>query len=63
VRVRLKEYKAAGYLKKRMMMMAFRMSRQPRGGAAKRTRKREEIKEPAFVRRLRGLQRQRKQAR
>jgi hypothetical protein len=30
VRVRLKEYKAAGYLKKRMMMMAFRLGRQPR---------------------------------
>jgi hypothetical protein len=27
VRVRLKEYKAAGYLKKRMMMMAFQFVR------------------------------------
>jgi hypothetical protein len=43
VRARLKEYKAAGYLKKRMMMMAFRMSRQPRGRASQR-RKRPEIK-------------------
>jgi hypothetical protein len=59
----LKGYKAAGCHKKRMMKMTFRMSRQPRGGAANRTRKREEIKEPALVRRRRGLQRQRKQAR
>ena len=62
VRVRLKEYKAAGYLKKRMMMMAFRMSRQPRGRASRR-RKRREIKVRALLRRHRGLQRQRKQAR
>ena len=61
--LRLKGYTAAGCRKKRMLKMTFRMSRQPRGGAAKRTRKREEIKEPALVRRGRGLQRQRKQAR
>ncbi len=35
--------------------MTFRRSRQPRGGAGKRTRKREEIKEAALVRRHRGL--------
>eukprot|EP00001_Collodictyon_triciliatum_P109472 19222_3 len=46
-----------------MIKMTCRMSRRPRGGAAKRTRKWEEIKEPALVRRRRGLQRQRKQAR
>jgi hypothetical protein len=61
--LRLEGYKAAGCHKKRMMKMTFRISRQPRGGAAKRTRKRQEIKEPALVRRRRGLQRQRKQAR
>jgi hypothetical protein len=38
-----------------MMKMTFRMSRQPRGGAGKRTRKGEEIKEPALVRQRRGL--------
>ena len=61
--LRLKGYKAAGCHKKRMLKMTFRMSRQPRGGAAKRTRKRKEIKEPALARRRRGLQRQRRQAR
>jgi hypothetical protein len=60
VRVRLKEYTAAGYLKKRMMMMAFQ-SRQPRGRASRR-RKRREIKVRALLRRHRGLQRQRQQA-
>ena len=34
--------------------MTFQMSRQARGGAAKQTRKREEIKEPALARRLSG---------
>ena len=66
--LRLKGYKAAGIQgrgghKERMMKMTLRMSRPPRGGAAKRTRKREEIKEPALARRRRGLQRQRRQAR
>ena len=49
--LRLKGSKVAGCHKKRMMKMTFRMSRQARAGAAKRTRKREEIKESAFVRR------------
>ena len=62
LRLRLKEYTAAAcYLKKRRRMMAFRMSRQPRGRANPR-RNRQEIKMPALPRRPRGLQRQRKQA-
>ena len=36
MRVRLKEYKTTAYLKKRMMVMSFRMSRQPRGRASRR---------------------------
>jgi hypothetical protein len=42
-------YKTAGCHKKRMMTMTFRMSRQSRGEAARSTRKREEIKDPALV--------------
>jgi hypothetical protein len=59
----LKGYKTAGCNKKRMMKLTFRMSRRPRGEAANRKRKREEIKEPALVRRHRELQSKRKQAR
>jgi hypothetical protein len=45
-----------------MMMMAFRMSHQPRRRKSRRT-KRREIKVRTLLRRHRGLQRQRKQAR
>jgi hypothetical protein len=61
--LRLKGYKAAGCHNKRILKIASRMSRQTRGPAAKRTRKREKIKEAALVRRSRGLQGQMKQAR
>ena len=58
LRLRLQQYKTAACYRR---MMAFRMSRQPRGRANPR-RNRQEIKMPALPRRPRGLQRQRKQA-